>query len=82
LLCISNVSDIKSLTAMKTEQLQPIYMTVKVNGQSWDKTPQTYLGLIKWSDAVKIAKQQNNEVRLCIGAGYGNNGSYFSKVIL
>lgn len=51
-------------------------MTVKVPSQQWDKTPQTYLGLMFWGDAVKIAKQQSNEVRLCIGPGYGNQGHY------
>lgn len=52
------------------------YMTVKVPCQAWDKTPQTYLGLMEWGEAVKIAKQQSQEVRLCIGSGYNNQGHY------
>lgn len=52
------------------------YMTTKVNGYSWDQLPQTYLGMLIWSDAVKIAKQQNSETRLCNTAGYNNQGHY------
>jgi len=52
------------------------YMTVKVPYQPWSETPQTYLGVISWSDAVKIAKQQDNEVRLSTSSGYNNQGHY------
>lgn len=55
---------------------EAIYMTVKVPCQAWDKTPQVYLGKMVWSEAVKIAKQQTNEVRLCTYSGYGTQGHY------
>lgn len=53
-----------------------IYMTIKVIGLAWSEIPQTYLGYMEWSSAVKIAKQQSNEVRLCTSSGYNNQGHY------
>jgi len=41
----------------------------------------TYLGFIEWSEAVKIAKRQSNEVRLCTSSGYNNQGHYIQPEI-
>lgn len=60
---------------MKTEN-KPTYMTVKVISINWSEIPQTYLGNIAWGEAVKIAKAQGNEVRLCHSSGYDNQGHY------
>lgn len=54
------------------------YMTVKIKSQTWDETSQIYLGKITWSNAIRIAKQQDNEVRLCHSLGYNNQGHYIS----
>jgi hypothetical protein len=53
-----------------------VYMTVREHGAAWDETKQTYLGVITWDAALKIARAQSNEVRLCHSQGYSNQGHY------
>lgn len=61
----------------KSDPIESVYMTRHQQGLEWAEMEQIYLGEIPWSIAVKIARSQEVETRLCTSKGYGNQGYYF-----
>lgn len=58
------------------DKIENVYMAI-ANKQPWDENEQIYLGRIRWSAAVNIAKSQRTATRLSNSSGYNNQGYYF-----
>jgi hypothetical protein len=64
-------------------KLENVYMTIRQKGHvGWAHLPQFYLGYMDWNAAIKLARIQSYEVRLCTSFGYDNQGHYISPPVL
>jgi hypothetical protein len=53
-----------------------VWMAICDGKSKWSEIKQIPLGEIEWSEAVRIAKLQDRQVRLSKSAGYMNQGHY------